>query len=330
MEETQTPRVVTVGSMAIDSIRTPAGSAERVMGGAAVHGSLAASFFAPVGIVGVVGRDYPAQALDLLCARGIDLAGVERAEGETFFWKGYYEYDMSEAHTEETCLNVFADFRPTLPPTYRSAPFVFLANIDPELQLAVLEQVDHPRLTMCDTMNYWISSRLEALREVIRHVNVVFMNDAEIRQFVGAVKPGSEMNLVRAAWAVLEMGPRAVIVKKGGHGAVMFAPDADGSSPIGMDYFSAPAYPLANLTDPTGAGDSFAGGFIGHLASTGDVSLANMRRAIVYGSVMASFNVEDFSVRRVMRLTWDDIRHRYRAFQRIAHFEAEERLDAAP
>jgi len=329
MTEQMTPQVVTVGSMAIDSIRTPAGEAPECLGGAAVHGSLAASFFAKVGIVGVVGSDYPQRAIDLLESRGIDLAGVEKADGETFFWKGYYEYDMSEAHTEETRLNVFADFRPTLPASYRKAPYVFLANIDPVLQLSVLEQVESPRLTMCDTMNYWISSKLDALQEVVKRVDVVFMNDAEVRQFVSAVKMGNEMNIVRAARAVLDMGPRAVIIKKGGHGAVMFTPESDGASPIGMDYFSAPAYPLADIADPTGAGDSFEGGFIGYLAMTDDVSEMNMRRAIVYGSVMASFNVEDFSVDRVSRLTWDEICERYRAFQRIAHFEAMEELGVA-
>lgn len=328
MDETKIPQVVTVGSMAVDSIRTPAGEAPNCLGGAAVHGSLAASFFARVGIVGVVGEDYPAEGVDLLESRGVDLAGVERAAGETFFWKGYYEYDMAEAHTEETRLNVFADFRPTLPESYRKAPYVFLANIDPELQLSVLEQAESPRLTMCDTMNFWITGKLDALQEVVRRVDVVFMNDAEVRQFVSAVRGQHEMNIVRAARAVLEMGPRAVVVKKGGHGAVMFTPDSGAPSPIGMDYFSAPAYPLADLKDPTGAGDSFAGGFIGYLAQTDDTSDMNMRKAIIYGSVMASFNVEDFSVRRVSRLTWDEICQRYRAFQRIAHFEALEELEA--
>jgi len=316
-----TPQVVTVGSMAIDSIRTPAGEAPNCLGGAAVHGSLAASFFARVGLVGVVGRDYPNEAISMLEGRGIDLAGVQRAEGETFFWKGYYEYDMGEAHSEETRLNVFADFQPQLPEAYRSAPYVFLANIHPALQLSVLEQVEKPRLTMADTMNFWISGEKDALTEVVKRVDVFFVNDAEARQYTGA------MNLVQAARDILDLGPRSVIIKKGAHGAVMFTRDADDEGPLGMSYFSAPSFPLSALTDPTGAGDSFAGGFIGHIARTGDISEANMRRAIIHGSVMASFNVEDFSVRRVSRLTPDEIRARYRAFQRIVHFEALEDLE---
>jgi sugar/nucleoside kinase (ribokinase family) len=321
MNDNVTPQVVTVGSMAIDSIRTPAGEAPNCLGGAAVHGSLAASYFAKVGLVGVVGRDYPEDAITMLENRGIDLAGVQRADGETFFWKGYYEYDMGEAHTEETRLNVFADFQPTLPEEYRGAPYVFLANIHPALQLSVLEQVRSPRLTMADTMNFWITGEKDTLIEVVKRVNVFFVNDAEARQLTG------EMNLVQAARNILDLGPRAVIIKKGAHGAVMFTKDGDEDGPLGMSYFSAPSYPLSALTDPTGAGDSFAGGFIGHIARTDDTSEANMRRAIIHGSVMASFNVEDFSVRRVRRLTLDEIRQRYRRFQGIVHFEALEDLE---
>lgn len=321
MNDNVTPQVVTVGSMAIDSIRTPAGDAPNCLGGAAVHGSLAASFFTQVGMVGVVGRDYPEDAVSMLRERGIDLAGVQHADGETFFWKGYYEYDMGEAHTEETRLNVFADFQPVLPDAYKNAPFVFLANIHPALQLSVLEQVNSPRLTMADTMNFWISGEKDALTEVIKRVNILFVNDAEARQYTG------EMNLVQAARAIVDLGPDAVIIKKGAHGAVMFTKDGDEDGPLGMSYFSAPSYPLSALTDPTGAGDTFAGGFIGHIARTGDISEENMRRAIIHGSVMASFNVEDFSVRRVRRLTPAEIRDRYRAFQRMVHFEALEDLE---
>lgn len=320
MNENVTPQVVTVGSMAIDSIRTPAGDAPNCLGGAAVHGSLAASYFTKVGMVGVVGKDYPDEAISMLTGHGIDLSGVQHADGRTFFWKGYYEYDMAEAHSEETQLNVFADFQPELPAAYRKAPYVFLANIHPALQLSVLEQVESPRLTMADTMNFWIGGEKDTLTEVIRRVDILFVNDAEARQYTGA------MNLVQAARNILDLGPHAVIIKKGAHGAVMFTKDADEDGPLGMSYFSAPSFPLSALTDPTGAGDSFAGGFIGHIARTGDLSEANMRRAIIHGSVMASFNVEDFSVRRVSRLTPPEIRERYRAFQKIVHFEALEDL----
>jgi sugar/nucleoside kinase (ribokinase family) len=313
--------------MAIDSIRTPVGQDEHCLGGAAVHGSMSASFFSKVGLVGVVGDDYPAEAVSMLEERGIDLSGVQHAAGKTFFWKGYYEFDMAEAHTEETCLNVFADFRPELPEHYREAPFVFLANIDPELQLNVLSQVRSPKLTMADTMNFWISSKLDALAEVVKRVDVVFMNDAEIRQFTSALGLSSVTNVVKAARQVLDMGPQAVIVKKGSHGAAMFRKDADPNGPLGMSYFVAPAYPLSDYADPTGAGDSFAGGFVGTLARLNSTSDAAMRQAIIYGSVMASFNVEDFSVNRVRRLTMDEIHNRYRDFQRIVKFEALEELE---
>jgi sugar/nucleoside kinase (ribokinase family) len=314
MTDNLTPQMVTVGSMAIDSIRTPAGEAPNCLGGAAVHGSMAASFFARVGLVGVVGDDYPTDAIAMLTDRGIDLSGVQHAAGKTFFWQGYYEDDMSEAHSEVTNLNVFADFRPELPPAYREAPFVFLANIHPALQLRVLEQVENPRLTAADTMNFWIAGERETLTKVIQRVNVMFMNDAELRQFTGIG------GVVTAARAVLDLGPDALIVKKGGNGAVMFSKSGDPNGPLGMSFFSAPAYPLVSLTDPTGAGDSFAGGFIGHLAKTDDTSEAAMRRAIIYGSVMASFNVEDFSMNRVRRLTWAEIEARFEQFQRIVRF----------
>lgn len=309
------PQVVTVGSMAIDCIRTPYGEAPFCLGGAAVHGSISASFFARVGLVGVVGNDYPPDAIQMLTDRGIDLTGVQHAEGKTFFWRGYYEHDMSEAVTEETLLNVFADFSPDLPKAYRKAPFVFLANIHPALQLRVLEQVESPRLTAADTMNFWITGEKDTLTEVIRRVNVMFMNDAEIRQYTGLA------NVVQAARAILEMGPDAVIVKKGANGAAMFSTLGDNAGPLGMSYFSAPAYPLASLMDPTGAGDSFAGGFMGHIAQTNDTSEAGLRRAIIYGTVMASFNVEDFSMNRVRRLTWPEIDTRYGQMKRFVAFD---------
>jgi sugar/nucleoside kinase (ribokinase family) len=301
-----TPRVLIVGSVAIDSVRTPLGEADDALGGAAVYSSVAASFFAPVNLVGVVGTDFPPAHLEFLRSRGVNLEGLQVLEGETFRWKGYYDYDVNQAHTLATHLNVFEAFRPQLPASYRDAQYVFLANIDPELQLEVLRQVRRPRLTFCDTMNFWIEGKRERLLEVLRRVDVAFMNDAEARELCGT------FSLVRAGRQLLEMGPRAVIVKKGEHGAVLFTRES---------HFSAPSYPLEEVRDPTGAGDTFAGGFIGYLAAQDDLSEAALRRAVIHGSVLASFNVEDFSLGRLRTLTRGEIQERYQEFQRIAFFE---------
>jgi sugar/nucleoside kinase (ribokinase family) len=260
-----------------------------------------------VRLVGVVGRDFPEEHVEFLRSRGIDLAGLQIAEGQTFRWKGFYDFDVNQAHSLETHLNVFESFRPTLPDAYRDAEYVFLANIDPELQLEVLEQVRRPKLTLCDTMNFWIANKRDALREVLSRVDVAFMNDAEARELCGT------FSLVKAANEIRSWGPRVVIIKKGEHGAVMFTEDA---------HFSAPSYPLEEVRDPTGAGDTFEGGFIGYVAATDDVSEPNLRRGVIHGSVLASFNVEDFSLERMRRLTADEIAERYREFQRIAFFDA--------
>lgn len=298
--------LLVVGSVAIDSVRTPLGEVKEVLGGAAVYSSVAASFFVPVRMVGVVGTDFPSAHLDFLRSRGIDLRGLQVVKGRTFRWSGYYDFDINQAHSLDTQLNVFADFRPTLPDDYRDTPFVLLANIDPELQLQVLEQVRQPRLTLCDTMNFWIEGKREALLEVLRRVDVAFMNDTEARQLCGT------FSLVAAARRILAMGPRVVVIKKGEHGAVMFSGDS---------HFSAPSYPLEVVRDPTGAGDTFEGGVIGYLAQTNDLSEENFRRAVVYGSVLASFNVEAFSLDRLRTLTHAEIEARYREFRRIAFFD---------
>jgi sugar/nucleoside kinase (ribokinase family) len=298
--------VLIVGSVAMDTVRTPLGSAECALGGAAVYSSVAASFFANVRLVGVVGGDFPEEHLEFLRSRRIDLQGLQVEAGETFRWEGYYDFDVNQAHTLATHLNVFQDFRPRLPESYRHTPYVFLANIDPDLQLEVLDQIVKPRLTFCDTMNFWIEGKRDRLLEVLRRVDVVFMNDAEARELCGT------FSLVRAGRKLLEMGPRAVILKKGEHGAILFTPDS---------HFSAPSYPLEEVCDPTGAGDSFAGGFIGYLASQGDLSEAALRRAVVHGSVLASFNVEDFSLNRMRRLGAEEIQERYREFRRISFFD---------
>jgi sugar/nucleoside kinase (ribokinase family) len=306
MPDTRQPRVLIVGSVAIDSVKTPLGEVKEALGGAATYSSVAASFFAPVDLVGVVGRDFAEEHLEFLRGRGINLEGLQVRDGKTFHWKGYYDYDVNQAHTLATDLNVFQDFRPELPDGYRDAEYVFLANIDPDLQLEVLEQVRNPRLTFCDTMNFWIEGKRDRLIEVLKRVDVVFMNDTEARELCGT------FSLVRAGRQLLDLGPRAAIVKKGEHGAVLFSHNA---------HFSAPSYPLEEVRDPTGAGDTFAGGFIGYLASTDDISEANLRRAVIHGSVLASFNVEDFSLGRMRTLTQDEIRERYHDFKRIAFFD---------
>lgn len=301
-------KILIVGSIALDNVRTPFGKVEEALGGAAVYSSVAASYFAPVRLVGVVGNDFPAEHEEFLQKRSIDLRGLEHASGNTFRWSGYYDFDLNQAHTLETHLNVFADFLPRIPQEYRETEYVFLANIDPDLQLMVLDQVKSPKLTVCDTMNFWIEKKRDSLAKVFERVDVVFINDAEARQFCGTT------SLVKAARQIRRMGPSAVIVKKGEHGAVMV---------FGNSYFAAPSYPLEDVSDPTGAGDSFAGGFIGYVASTGDISESGLRKATIYGSTVASFNVEDFSLRRLASLCKKDITGRYQELRAISQFGAE-------
>jgi sugar/nucleoside kinase (ribokinase family) len=298
--------LLAVGSVALDSVETPFGRREDVLGGSATYFSTCASFFGPVRLVAVVGEDFPEAHLDFLRGRGVDLAGLARAPGRTFRWKGRYEFDLNQAHTLDTQLNVFADFRPELPEPFRDSSHVFLGNIDPELQRRVLDQVRAPRFVAADTMNFWIASRRASLVETLSRVDLLFVNDAEVRQLAG------EHNVVRAAQAVLRFGPRAVVVKRGEYGALFFSGD---------EVFAASAYPLPELFDPTGAGDSFAGGFMGYLARAGGLEHATMRRAIVVGGVLASFAVERFSLERLRTLGSEEIRARYGEFRRLTHFE---------
>ncbi len=284
--------VLVVGSVALDSVETPFGKADDVLGGSATFFSAAASLLTPVQLVGVVGSDYPVDKLKPLEARGVDLAGLEHADGPSFRWRGRYGHDLNSAETLETQLGVFSRFSPKIPAQFRSAPFVFLGNIDPRLQLDVLQQVDKPKLVACDTMNFWIQSRRTDLIALLEHVDLVTLNDGEARQLT------EKVNLVQAARWIMDLGPKTVIIKKGEHGAFMFT---------GNSVFFAPAFPLESVFDPTGAGDSFAGGFIGYLARTGDLSEANMRRAVMYGSAMGSFAVEKFSTERLMTLTRPEI-----------------------
>jgi sugar/nucleoside kinase (ribokinase family) len=303
--------LLVVGSVALDSVETPFGRTENAVGGSAVFFGVAGALLHPVWMVGVVGRDYPMGELQRLAARGLDLRGVTVADGESFRWAGKYGFDLSNRDTLETRLGVFANFRPVIPAAFRDAQFVFLGNIDPELQLEVLEQVQRPRLVACDTMNYWIQGKRTALLKLLEHVDVLLVNDAEVRELSG------DWHIHRAARWVLQHGPTYVVVKKGEHGAVLVQKDR---------VFYVPAFPLEDVFDPTGAGDAFAGGFMAHLAKSGDLSDANLRLAMVYGSAMGSFAVERFSVGRFEEITLADVRARVRAHRDLVHFE----LDATP
>ncbi len=300
--------VLVVGSVALDSVETPFGRADDVLGGSGTFFSSSASHFAPVQLVGVVGDDYPVDKLAPLAARGVDLSGLEQTTGSSFRWRGRYRHDLNSAETLETHLGVFSNFRPKIPEQFRNAPFVFLANIDPRLQLQVLEQVNKPRLVACDTMNFWIESRRPELVELLGHVDLITLNDGEARQLT------EQTNLIKAARWIMDKGPRFVLIKKGEHGAFMFTRQS---------IFFAPAYPLEDVFDPTGAGDSFAGGFIGYLASTGDLSERSMRRAVVVGSAMGSFAVEKFSNARLMEITRADIDARVDEFRKLVDFDSD-------
>jgi sugar/nucleoside kinase (ribokinase family) len=299
--------ILVVGSVAYDTVETPFGRAERVLGGSASFFSVAASFFVPVNLVAVVGEDFGEDQLAAFRGRPIDLEGLERMEGKTFHWQGKYSLDLNSRDTICTDLNVFEFFKPKIPASYRTSEAVFLGNIDPVLQRDVLVQVERPGLVACDTMNFWIDGKPKELRETLRDVQALLINDAEARELSG------EWNLVKAARAIREMGPRTLVVKKGEHGVLMFTPQGS---------FAAPAHPLEDVVDPTGAGDTFAGGFLGYLASTGEVSDAALRRAVVVGSALASFCCEAFSLDRLLTLTREEIEERYRLFLDLTRFES--------
>jgi sugar/nucleoside kinase (ribokinase family) len=277
------------------------------LGGSGIHAAVAASFFTPTALIGPLGNDFPPEHLDFLASRQIDLSALQKIDGPTFRWGGYYEYDMNQAHTVETRLNALAQFDPKIPAALQDVPYLFLANLDPELQLKVIRQVKRPKFLAADTMNFWIESKRDALYEVIKQVDFMLMNEGEIRQFMDTP------NLPLAAKRLIELGCKGVIIKKGEHGALLFT---------AKEHFSAPSYPQDVLRDPTGAGDSFAGGLMGYLAKTNDISPENIRRAIIIGSVMASFNVEDFSLNRLKRLKNKEVRQRFDEFKNFSHFEA--------
>ncbi|MGQ0765909.1 MAG: PfkB family carbohydrate kinase [Gemmatimonadota bacterium] len=300
--------VLVVGSVALDSVETPFGRADEVVGGSGTFFAASASHFTRVQLVGVVGHDYPVSKLEPLRSRGVDLSGLQTAEGESFRWRGRYRHDLNAAETLETRLGVFSHFRPSIPEAFRSAPYVFLANIDPRLQLEVLRQVEKPRLVACDTMNFWIESRRSDLMALLGQVDVLLLNDSEARQLT------EKANLVKAANWILQQGPRYVVIKKGEHGAFMFTAST---------VFFAPAFPLEDVFDPTGAGDSFAGGFIGYLARSGSLDEAHFRRAVVHGSTMGSFAVEKFSIERLLEVNQSEIDARLADFRKLVAFEEE-------
>jgi sugar/nucleoside kinase (ribokinase family) len=298
--------LVAVGSFGLDTLETPFEKAERVLGGSAPYFALAAKLYTDVGVVAVIGDDYPQEHIDLLERKGINLDGLQRAAGESFFWHGRYHFDMNTRDTLETRLGVFADFNPNLPASYRTAPYVFLANILPTLQMAVQEQIESPKLVVLDSMNLWIETAKPQLTEAMRRSDILTINDQEARQY--AETP----NLLAAARAIMANGPRGIIIKKGEHGVIFVSNDG---------VFGAPALLLEEVKDPTGAGDSFAGGFMGYLAETGDTSFAGIKRALIHGTAVASFTVESLGIDRLASITRDDVQRRYRELLEFTSFE---------
>ncbi len=300
--------LLVVGSVAFDEVETPFGKCEKMLGGSASHFSISASFFTDVNVVAVVGGDFDQEELQRFSLRGIDTSDLERIpEGKTFRWGGKYDYDLNVCKTLYTDLNVFASFEPKLSARSKSARLVFLGNIQPDLQRMVREQVTEAQLVALDTMNLWIETARDSLIRTIQSVDILIINDAEVRQLT------ANPNLIKAARTILSWGPKALIVKRGEYGAAMFTAES---------YFAIPAYPLESVFDPTGAGDTFAGGFMGYLSSQEDLDEAAMRRAMIFGSVMASFNVEEFGTSRTERLTHEEINERFQAFKAITHFDA--------
>ncbi|MDD5681622.1 MAG: PfkB family carbohydrate kinase [Candidatus Omnitrophica bacterium] len=297
--------ILVVGSVALDSIETPFGKAENVLGGSATYFSISASFFTRVNLVAVVGKDFPNKNVLFLKKHGVDTNGLEITDGKTFRWKGRYDYDFNSATTIYTHLNAFESFVPKIPKKYQKSDFLFLANIDPDLQLEVMKQVRKPRLTACDTMNYWIANKKHAVTKVAKKVDIFLLNEAEARQLSG------ESNLLKAAKAILALGPKKVVIKKGEHGVLLFSRGS---------VFSAPAYLLETINDPTGAGDTFAGGLMGYLARTGRITDSEIKRGIIYGTILASYAVEDFSLRRLGSITSKDIEKRYRSYKCLTRY----------
>jgi sugar/nucleoside kinase (ribokinase family) len=303
--------ITVVGSVAFDAIQTPFGKVDRCLGGSATYFSVAASFFTDVELVAIVGEDFSEADASIFAGRRIKLDGLQRVAGEkTFFWSGEYGYDLNVAKTRETQLNAFATFKPHLSERQRKPDVLFLANIQPDLQYDVLHQCERPRIVALDTMNLWIATAKDALTRVFREVDLVIINEAEVRQYT------EQANLIRGAREILALGPQTLVIKRGEYGVLMVTRDA---------IFAAPAYPLESVFDPTGAGDTFAGGFLGYLASRAEVHEHEMRRAIIFGSVLASFTVEKFSLDRLREISIDDVYDRYEAFRALTHFDDRDR-----
>jgi sugar/nucleoside kinase (ribokinase family) len=297
--------IVVVGSVALDTVKTPFGKKRNVLGGSATYFSLSARFFCPVNLVAVVGKDFPREYIKLLESRGINLTGLKIEQGRTFRWEGEYGWDFNNAKTLSTCLNVFSRFDPQLPDAYKNSEYLFLANIDPQIQESVLRQVKNPKLVACDTMNHWIEHKCTHLVKFLKKVDIFLLNDSEARSLAG------EKNLVKAAQVIMKFGPKRVVIKKGEHGAILFTP---------RSIFCVPAFLLESIQDPTGAGDTFAGGFLGYLAKCRFLDEANLRKAVVYGAIMATFAVEDFSVKRLAAITKNDIARRLKEFKQLTCF----------
>jgi sugar/nucleoside kinase (ribokinase family) len=297
--------LLVVGSVAYDSIESPYGKKDEILGGSALYFSLAANYFTKVKLVAVVGEDFKKNHIKFLKNKGIDIKGLEIAKGKTFRWKGRYSADLNHRDTIYTHLNVFETFKPKLPANYKDCKYVFLANIDPDLQLEVLNQIKNPKLTACDTMNLWIDIKKKSLKKVLKKIMIFIVNDSEARQFSG------EGNLIKAGERLLKMGPKMVIIKKGEHGAIIFGRK--------FKFFSA-AYPLEDIMDTTGSGDVFAGGFMGYLSKTNKLNQSNFKKAVIYGSILASYNVEAFSVDKLRKLRKADINRRYREFEKLTRF----------
>jgi len=297
--------VLVVGSVALDTIKTPFGKEKDILGGSATFSAVSASVFSLVNLVAVVGQDFPNEYIKLLKNKGIDLTGLKKEKGKTFRWEGEYGRDFSNPKTIRTNLNVFGEFNPIIPKAYQKNKFIFLANIDPQIQEKVLNQVKKPKIVACDTMNYWINTKRSQLVKLLRRVDICLLNETEAKELVG------ENNLVKAGKEILKLGPSVVIIKKGEHGVLLFSQ---------KHIFTTPAYLLESVYDPTGAGDTFAGGLMGYLAKVKKYNQKSLREAVVYGSIMATFAVEDFSLRRLQNVTVSDVQRRLSIFRKITNF----------
>ena len=298
-----TPEILVVGSIAFDTIKTPFGEKKEILGGSAIYFSYAASLFAPVRLIGVVGSDFPAAQIEKFRKRRIDTSGLQVRPGKTFRWCGRYEKNLKEAETISCALNVMGEYSPKLPEHYRNSQYVFLANIDPKIQLKTLKQIHSPKLVVCDTMNLWVKNKLPELKKLLKKVDVLLLNDEEARMLTG------QENLISAGHKIICWGPKTAIIKKGEHGVIL----TTGKN----DFFFTPAFPTTSVSDPTGAGDSFGGGFTGYIAATNDFSAANMRKAVIYGAVVASFTVEDFGIRALEKIKISDVERRVNQIKKM-------------